>query len=261
MALLVDTLAMMAMVVGNYARVITDSLMPSGTSHDVPTPPVLMCDHGHQYTTEILSLSPLMIYINDFVKEDERLYLLNLGNDSYDGRLFVQDPLEDGKSPRSGHLPKSDPIVACVGARAMRFLGYLDHDDFETPWLAKYEPSQKVHPHLDPPAEFMLDSQGLPYNWLTSFFVYLEASGSGGETYFPRIKALPADDYREDARFSLTNTDTGIAIRPVPGNAVFWVNMYPNGSRDEATVHAGVTLESGTKTGMNIWAKQYRWPF
>ncbi|KAK3617924.1 hypothetical protein LTR56_024971 [Elasticomyces elasticus] len=240
MALLVDTLAMMAMVVGNYARVITDSLMPSGTPHDVPTPPVLMCDHGHRYTTEILSLSPLMIYINDFVKEDERLYLLNIGNDSYDGRLFVQDPLEDGKSPRSGHLPKSDPI---------------------TPWLAKYEPSQKVHPHLDPPADFMLDSQGLPYNWLTSFFVYLDASGSGGETYFPLIKALPADDYREDARFSLTNTDMGIAIRPVPGNAVFWVNIYPNGTRDEATVHAGVTLESGTKTGMNIWAKQYKWPF
>lgn len=142
----------------------------------------------------------------------------------------------------------------------MRFLGYLDHDDFETPWLAKYGPSQKVHPHWDPPLEFMVDDRGLEYNWLTSFFVYLESSGTGGETYFPRVKALPASTFQDDSRFAPTGSDMGVAVKPTSKNAVFWVNMFLNGTRDDRTIHAGATLEQGSKIGMNIWAKQYRWP-
>jgi prolyl 4-hydroxylase len=222
-----------------------------------------------------------MIYINGFLKDGEAEYLVKLGyepihdkichgrlltklqfyrNNSYDGELFVGQPLDDMKSPQSGQLPKTDPVVKCVGRRAMQFLGSLDHDDFETPWLAKYNPTQKVQPHWDPPVEPMIDETGRAYNWLTSFFVYLEYSGSGGETYFPRVKALPSATFEEDERFTSTGGETGIAVKPIPRNAIFWVNMFVNGTRDDRTVHAGVTLEGGSKIGMNIWAKQYTWP-
>ncbi|KAJ9602823.1 hypothetical protein H2200_012603 [Cladophialophora chaetospira] len=249
-----------ALIIGLKPLIAEYSLSTLGLPSGDGLPNITFCNDNHPYTTEILSLNPLMIYISGFLREGEAEYLVKLGNNSYDGELFVGEPLKDMKSPQSGQLPKSDPVVKCVGSRAMRFLGSLDHDDFETPWLAKYNPSQKVQPHWDPPVEAMVGDHGQNYNWLTSFFVYLEYSGTGGETYFPKVKALPSKAFAEDERFSSTDTDMGIAIRPIPKNAIFWVNLFPNGTRDDRTVHAGVTLEGGSKIGMNIWAKQYNWP-
>ncbi|KAL2168884.1 hypothetical protein VTG60DRAFT_6719 [Thermothelomyces hinnuleus] len=51
--------------------------------------------------------------------------------------------------------------------------------------------------------------------------------------------------------------DGGLAFRPVAGNAVFWVNLHANGTGDPRTNHAGLPLESGRKTAMNIWPRQY----
>lgn len=170
------------------------------------------------------------------------------------------EPLEDMQSPQSAQLPKFDPVVKCVGNRAMRFLGALDHNDYETPWLAKYNPSQKVQPHWDPPVEPMVDANGQPYNWLASFFVYVAYNGTGGETYFPNVKALPSATYEDGDRFSYTGGDVGVAAKLIPGTAIFWVNMFVNGTRADRTIHAGVTLEGESKIGMSIWAKQYTWP-
>ena len=51
--------------------------------------------------------------------------------------------------------------------------------------------------------------------------------------------------------------DGGLAFRPIAGNAVFWVNLHANGTGDMRTRHAGLPLESGRKTAMNIWPRQY----
>ena len=39
----------------------------------------ISCDSKHRYSTEILSLNPLMIYISNFVRQEELHYLLTLG--------------------------------------------------------------------------------------------------------------------------------------------------------------------------------------
>ncbi len=51
--------------------------------------------------------------------------------------------------------------------------------------------------------------------------------------------------------------DGGVAFAPVSGNALFWVNLFPNGTGDLRTLHAGLPVESGTKTAMNIWPRKY----
>lgn len=45
----------------------------------------------------------------------------------------------------------------------------------------------------------------------------------------------------------------GVAVKPIPGNAVFWVNFKEDGTGIHETLHAGEPVISGTKIGMNIW--------
>ncbi len=44
----------------------------------------------------------------------------------------------------------------------------------------------------------------------------------------------------------------GFVARPVPGNAIFWMNLHPNGTGDDRTAHAALEIIYGVKFGMNI---------
>lgn len=48
----------------------------------------------------------------------------------------------------------------------------------------------------------------------------------------------------------------GVAFKPIPGNAVFWSNIHPNGSYHEGTLHAGMPVQRGLKVGLNIWTRK-----
>lgn len=47
----------------------------------------------------------------------------------------------------------------------------------------------------------------------------------------------------------------GVTFKPVPGNAVFWENFKPDGTRQsyQETWHAGLPVTKGVKVGLNIW--------
>lgn len=45
----------------------------------------------------------------------------------------------------------------------------------------------------------------------------------------------------------------GVAVKPIAGNAVFWVNFKEDGTGIHETLHAGEPIVTGTKVGMNIW--------
>ena len=134
------------------------------------------------------------------------------------------------------------------------------------------------------------------YNRVATFFVVLQAnhSDSSGETWFPFVKpATPQDWETTRTGTATTGTETqteggegkaegevkakggersgkekvwreheqgGLAFRAVPGNALFWVNLFPNGTGDSRTVHAGLPVEGGTKHAMNIWPRVFFGP-
>ncbi|CAK7225371.1 hypothetical protein SBRCBS47491_005866 [Sporothrix bragantina] len=52
----------------------------------------------------------------------------------------------------------------------------------------------------------------------------------------------------------------GLAFRPIAGNALFWVNLFANGTGDGRTLHAGLPVGEGTKTAMNIWPRAFFGP-
>lgn len=49
----------------------------------------------------------------------------------------------------------------------------------------------------------------------------------------------------------------GVVFAPRRGSALFWVNLHANGTGDERTVHAGLPLNGGRKTGMNLWGRVF----
>ncbi|KAE8373709.1 hypothetical protein BDV26DRAFT_284900 [Aspergillus bertholletiae] len=152
----------------------------------------------HRYSVEIISHDPLMIYVNNFLSEKEINWLLNEGESRYQRMLTYQgNSLSDkavpdeGRTSYSAYLDKSDPVMACIGARALDFQGGMQRalGDYGNPQLVRYEPQQKVNLHYDWWDEPQ-NRGGRLYNRRTTILAYLEDSCTGGETYFPLIRAM-----------------------------------------------------------------------
>lgn len=165
--------------------------------------------------------------------------------------------------------------------------------------LVRYAPGQRFDRHHDwfraprLAAEDAAVGRRRLYNRAATFFVVLAAENvtqGSGETWFPHVSAAatergqgsgggeagdvgvgegavvgggggggggkgkgPAAAWRE-------HEQGGIAFRPVPGNALFWVNLLANGTGDTRTLHAGLPVEGGVKYGMNIWPRRFFGP-
>ena len=143
--------------------------------------------------------------------------------------------------------------------------------------LVQYTDSQKFDLHRDWFARpRLLEGDAAAgrkrlYNRAATLFVVLRAEGveeGSGETWFPLVKGIhrPSKNREEDGldrgqRLWREHEDGGLAFRPVLGNALFWVNLFPgNGSGDARTLHAGLPVRGGLKTAMNIWPRTFFGP-
>jgi prolyl 4-hydroxylase len=68
------------------------------------------------------------------------------------------------------------------------------------------------------------------------------------------------EDEEEAERNWRVYEDGGVAFRPVPGNALVWVNLLPDGTGDGRVVHAGLPIADGVKFGLNIWPRTFFGP-
>jgi prolyl 4-hydroxylase len=89
----------------------------------------------------------------------------------------------------------------------------------------------------------------------TSFFVYLEANCTGGGTSFAKLKPRPEPEWCEFV--DCGRADGGVTFKPIVGNAIFWDNLHSTGAGREDTLHAGLAVSSGNKSGLNIWTWQH----
>lgn len=140
----------------------------------------------------------------------------------------------------------------------------LDH--FSAPQIVHYTQGQKYNLHTDYWPVNQTRSDGgtgdFVYNRLASFFVFLEDSCTGGETYFPLVEvddisAGLAGKVSRGGRSDVEEErDKGVKFKPIKGNAIFWVNLDEEGRGDERVVHAGLPLGDGEKVGLNIWPRR-----
>ncbi|KAK1580047.1 2OG-Fe(II) oxygenase family oxidoreductase [Colletotrichum navitas] len=228
---------------------------------------------AQNYTTQIVSLDPLVIYIRDFLNEADIAGLLAAGEDGFRPSYVFKDGVAQGTPDRtswSAGLPAEDAVVRCVTRRAEGFMGAAlapGRDEVGAPQLVRYTAGQRFNVHHDWYDTFQPDARtGRDRQWnrFASFLAVLEDGCAGGETWFPRVRAATPQHHlaeeAEGARHWRRHEDGGLAFRPVRGNAVFWVNLHANGKGDERVVHAGLPVASGVKTAMNIWPRRYLGP-
>lgn len=99
-----------------------------------------------------------------------------------------------------------------------------------------------------------LDALGMGFfpDRRSTFNVWLDGNCTGGGTHFPMIPRW--ENPALCAFLDCHTTENGTVFKPLAGNALFWENVAPDGGVYEETVHAGLSVLSGTKIGLNIWS-------
>ncbi|KAK5995768.1 putative prolyl 4-hydroxylase 7-like protein [Cladobotryum mycophilum] len=202
-----------------------------------------VCDH--QYTIEIVSFDPWVIYINNFVKEEEIQHLLEVAGDKWfesevyskseNDNEYISEINKEWRSSKSAYISSNDKLVRYDGGERFRL-----HQD----WI---NPNGGDHRGAD--------AASRPFDRLLSIFVYLEDNCTGGETYFPVIKGVGLS--ADGRKFSRAESGQGLLFKSRRGNAVVWKNLHNNGTGDSRMLHASLPVKSGRKVGMNPFSLYY----
>jgi prolyl 4-hydroxylase len=246
-----------------------------------PSPPAgpFVCDPSHTYKTSLVSLDPLVIYIQSLLTPSDISSLLATADARFAPSTVVKygrgQHTTDRTSSSAG-LPRDDAAVMCVLNRSREFMGTLLRDSWDEmgpPQLVRYREDERFNIHHDwyETPQWANDGSRRQWNRVASFFAILQDNCTGGETHFPYISGIsppsprgesgwaakgPTDDGAEEPLWR-EHESGGLAFRPIAGNAIFWINLFPNGTGDRRTMHAGLPVEDGLKTAMNIWPRQY----
>jgi len=164
---------------------------------------------------------------------------------SDDGTIVDVDPTY--RSSVTAKLGRQD-VVRCIEERARSFPAYDSTGLIKPLVVQRYGVTSQYKDHYD----WFPDGPYIDGNIESTFFVYIQANCTGGGTNFPRLKA-PEDEKWCEFIDCDEPYDAGITFRPITGNAIFWKNLQPDGQGHKATLHAGLPVTSGMKTGLNIW--------
>jgi prolyl 4-hydroxylase len=223
------------------------------------------------YTSQIVSIDPLLIYIHNFFRPVEIDALLHAGEPLLEPstvKRFGRDVENEYRTSWSAIIPPETPALQCVDERVWFFMGSMlarGKDEIEPPQLVRYLAGQKFNKHNDwfEKPQLTWDGRRRAWNRIASFFAILQDNCTGGETYFPHLRPvarIPQD--RTDAPINVwrEHEDGGLLFPPIKGNALFWVNLNSKGKGDDRVEHAGLPVRDGLKTAMNIWPRQYVGP-
>lgn len=145
-------------------------------------------------------------------------------------------------------LPRYDHTVACILKRAAEIQGFIPVSRFELPQLTFYNKGQEIREHYD----WVANDDGVVRNREATIFAILDFDCDNCGTTFP---VLEVDWSSENDRWChfFDCQKTTLTTRPVLGSALFWRNVFPNGTGDPRNLHAGMPVPEGFKAGLNIW--------
>ncbi|CAF0981365.1 unnamed protein product [Adineta steineri] len=218
----------------------------------------------HQYKIRLIERKPLIIYIEQFLTQNEIKHLIQLA-DSLLKRSMIHDDkgghsYDQYRTSTSAGLKRHQtPIVKCIEQRFAQFQGGIHLDRIEPLQIVKYTHDQQFKSHYDWfPQLDLLKSGG---QRISTFFSYLQSNCSLGETEFLDIQF----NEKLHKRFcdilicDEKSIYSGIRFRPIPGNTIFWFNIDEQGQVEYLTYHAGrPPSQNGHKIGLNTWIRQNR---
>ncbi|KAI1393518.1 uncharacterized protein F4822DRAFT_15592 [Hypoxylon trugodes] len=212
------------------------------------------------YSVHILSKAPIVIYIENFLSEEERSHLLEISEPLFEPSTVTHDgdathrdtTIRDSEVAL---IPRTD-TVRCIENRAKAIQGWRDDLWIERLRTQRYGIKQHYSHHFD------WGSGARGWGRVSSFMVWVESRDVvGGGTEFPLLRReapgrfwcrwVECGDQDGDG-----GGNTGVTFKPVAGNAVYWENFRPDGTGRgwDETWHAGLPVEKGTKVGLNIWS-------
>ncbi|CAF0868435.1 unnamed protein product [Adineta steineri] len=169
--------------------------------------------------------------------------------------------------------PHQTPVVQCIERRFAHFQGDVNVQCIEPLQVSVasagltavqdsfYEKSLVIAPHYDwMPSP---NDQEVGGQRVTTYFTYLQANCSMGETEFISIRFNRSlhERFCDILVCDEKATEQGIRFRPIPGNTIFWYNMDEYGRVDYLTFHAGHPPgENGSKIGLNVWTRVDKLP-
>lgn len=181
--------------------------------------------------------------------EYEPSVVQNFNNDAGAKKVFVDS---SSRKSETAWLRDGDPVVDCVKSRAAVFQGFAPNATMEQLAVLKYTAGGSFETHYD-----WHYATPRPVDRITSFFATLEASDDieGGSTWFPMVLQPAWKDKEPWCKWLDCSYQRGLAVRPIPGNAVFWVNFRKDGSGHRETAHGGQPVLKGSKIGLNVWTR------
>ncbi|KAF2717473.1 hypothetical protein K431DRAFT_276852 [Polychaeton citri CBS 116435] len=212
--------------------------------------PGLQCG-SQSYNVHIFSASPLVIYIDDFLNQEEADHLIDISRDKWQ----ISTVFNNGVEERDDSVRKSekalidrDTTVQCIEQRALSIQGWPQETFIERLWTQRYNVSGHYSLHYDW-ASASKDSRRV-----STFMVYLEADCGGGGTNFPMLQAPEDVKWCDFIECGQQGDAEGVTFKARKGAAVFWMNFDADGRGYKETIHAGMPVTKGTKVGLNIWS-------
>ena len=194
----------------------------------------------------ILSKTPLIYYIDNFVKDKEINFIINSSKDklkkahvSYLDKDKHKYKNYKGRTNSSYWLPKDkDPIVLRLCKRIAKEIN-CDWKHFENYQVIHYNPGEEYKYHYDAYDKKDLEKYnefcGEKGNRLKTVLVYLNDVEEGGGTGFQTINKMV------DAK---------------KGRMVVFENVNKDNIRYKRSLHAGLPVIKGEKWAFNLWLRE-----
>ncbi|QEY32786.1 2OG-Fe(II) oxygenase [Synechococcus sp. RSCCF101] len=175
----------------------------------------------------------------DLLTEHDCLHLIGLIDQAARPSTVTQGPPDYRTSSTCDLACHSDPLLGALEARLAALIG-VEPDRSEPMQGQRYEPGQYFRPHTDwfaPNTDEYRDHarQGGQRTW--TVMVYLNGGCKGGATAFPRL---------------------GRRFQPLPGFALAWNNLDPEGRPNHHTLHEAEPVREGRKYVITKWFRERR---
>ncbi|MEZ0243056.1 MAG: prolyl hydroxylase family protein [Sphingomonas sp.] len=138
----------------------------------------------------------------------------------------IPDPMRNSDSAAFPLLIEN-PAVHALNQRIAAASG-TDATQGEPLQILRYRRGGEYRPHFDA-------IPGLANQRILTMLVWLNTGFEGGETQFPKV---------------------GLTLKGEPGDALLFRNTLPDGSRDPATIHAGLPVTAGEKLIASRWIRE-----
>lgn len=248
---------------------------------------------GEPVSLEVLSLSPRVFDVKNFYSRDESAEIVKkaMAETSDSHRIKRSSTGASGYNVNSRRTSENGfdthgRVAMEVKRRCFGVLGFDEYVESMADGLQvlRYNKTTAYVPHLDwiddygKRQEHNFDSAGVGSNRFGTILLYMSDLGEkdGGETVFaegwpvgqPEAEHKPFDDALKELRASgeadviargsweetmLAKCRSRLAIRPHSARAVLFYSQHPNGDPDQASLHGGCPVLSGTKWAANLW--------